>query len=265
MTRMRIRNSTPFAWLFGVCLAACATLAGAELREDLGPVASIIIDDVGYNLPWGERAVDLPGQITYAVLPHTPNARGLARRAYEAGKEVILHAPMENLRGHDLGPGALTQAMTEGELVAELVWGLAAIPYCRGINNHMGSLLTQRSEPMRWIMAELKRQRLYFVDSRTTPDTIAWKMAREYEVPYAMRDVFLDHDRDPEAIGRAFDQLLRLANRQGTALAIGHPYPETVDFLERNLHRLLAEGIRLVPASVLARRTWHVERVLAER
>lgn len=250
--RKRVIRLTSVFW-------TCALALGAGPGQAEAPVAAIIMDDMGYNRPLGQRAANLPGALTYAVLPHTPHAKKLAEQIHRAGKEVILHAPMDNMNGRSLGPGALTDGMNKRELLRQLDWAIASIPHCRGINNHMGSLLTRQSEPMEWIMGELKQRRLFFVDSRTTGKSVAWKVARDHAVPYAKRDVFLDHDRNPEAIAEAFERLIRIAKSRGKVVAIGHPYPETLDFLEANLHRLLAEGIELSPASRLARQNWSRE------
>lgn len=244
-------------------LCAATLMLGSGASQADAPVAAIIMDDMGYNRALGQRAANLPGALTYAVLPHTPHAKQLAEKIHRDGKEVILHAPMDNLKGHNLGPGALTDGMSKRELLNQLDWAIASVPHCRGINNHMGSLLTRQSEPMSWIMDELKQRRLFFVDSKTTGKSIAWKVARDRSVPFAKRDVFLDHERDPDAIARAFDRLIRIAKEHGKAIAIGHPYPETLDFLEANLHRLLAEGIELSPASTLAQRNWSRSRSTA--
>lgn len=239
-------------------LAACLALlqlawgTAPASAADAPPTVTIIIDDLGYNRYWGERVIQLDAPVTCAVLPHSPHSKHLARLAHGVGKEVILHAPMANTRGRPLGPGAMTERMTELELLSKLLWNLAAVPYARGINNHMGSLLTQREEPMRWVMRELKRHDLFFVDSRTTGGSVAPEIALRERVPHAVRDVFLDHERDEEEIGRAFGKTIRIAQERGRAVAIGHPYPETVRYLEANLHRLQELGILVIPASQMA-------------
>ncbi len=247
------RRHAQRAALHGLILLSwlCAAPVAAQ-QEAPAPTVSIIIDDLGYSRYWGERVIQMEADLTCAVLPHSPHSKHLARLANGMGKEVILHAPMANTRGRPLGPGAMTESMTELELLSKLLWNLAAVPYARGINNHMGSLLTQREEPMRWVMRELKRHDLFFVDSRTTGGSVAPQVALHERVPYAVRDVFLDHDRDEEKISQAFANLIRIAKKKGRAVAIGHPYPETVKFLEANLPRLRAEGILVIPASQMA-------------
>lgn len=227
------------------------------------PVISIIIDDMGNHGGWGDAALAIPGAVTYAFLPHTPHADRLARQAHASGKEVMLHLPMQSHVGYPLGPGALTLHMTEAAFRRTLDDDLDAIPHARGINNHMGSLLTRHPGAMAWLMQGMRaRGNLFFIDSRTTLATVAQQLALEYQVPNARRDVFLDNDRHPEAIGRQFTRLLKRARRQGYAIGIGHPYPETSQVLAQRLGELQASGIRLIPVSEMieyqrSRTLWH--------
>jgi polysaccharide deacetylase 2 family uncharacterized protein YibQ len=226
---------------------------------------SIIIDDLGYLKKRDMRAILLPGQITYAFLPHTPHAQELATLAHEMNKEVMLHQPMESIANSKLGPGGLMLNMTHDQFTAQLKSNLEAIPYVAGINNHMGSLLTQHPGHMRWLMQEVRNYNsLYFVDSYTTKTSILQKIADENWVPNLRRNVFLDSDRDPAKIRKHFRRLLKIARKTGIALAIGHPYPETMAVLEEELPKLNNMGIQLIPVSKLLDRdtkrfkTWRV-------
>jgi polysaccharide deacetylase 2 family uncharacterized protein YibQ len=223
-----------------------------EVESEAQPVIAIIIDDVGNKLQAGEEVLALPGPVTLAFLPHTPHAKSLARRAHGVGKEVMLHLPMESHAGNRLGPGALTLHMTEEDFRRSLKESLDSIPHVAGLNNHMGSLLTRHPGAMDWLMSGMQEYgELYFIDSRTTKETVAEQVAREHQVPVARRDVFLDNDRNPAAIERQFRELLRLARRQGYAVGIGHPYEETMELLKQELPRLEAEGVRLIHVSEL--------------
>ncbi len=212
---------------------------------------AIIIDDLGYNLRHGIALARLPGALTLAVLPHSPNGIALAELGHQQGKLIMLHAPMSNLQQLPLDAGGLTDQMTQQEFINTLYQGLDSIPHIQGVNNHMGSYLTQLPEPMSWLMNTLAREQLFFVDSRTSPDSIAWETARNLALPTQKRDVFLDNERSVEAIGSQFDQLLRIAKRRGSAIAIGHPYPETVTFLTEVLPGLAELGVELVPVTAL--------------
>lgn len=222
---------------------------GAQAQR---PVIAIIIDDLG-NRSSDIAAIKLPGAVAGAFLPHTPHTQRLAKLAHAKNKEVLLHAPMQSMYDDKkLGPGSLTLDMTEPEFVKTLQEDLASVPYVQGINNHMGSLLTRHPGHMRWLMQEINRQgNLFFVDSRTTAQSVARMIANENQVPSLTRDVFLDAEDNAAFVEKQFSLLLKIARRQGYALAIGHPYPDTMKVLKKRLQQLDAEQIDLVPVSTL--------------
>ncbi len=241
-----------------IALAALVLLGQVQVGAARGagdaPVAvfAIIIDDLGNNLAEGERTVRLPGPVACAILPQTPYAQRLARYAHNNNKEVILHLPMESVESDALGPGGLDSKMRAFDIIVTLNKDLQTVPLAVGISNHMGSLLTQRRQPMEWLMQAItNRGDLFFVDSRTTPQTIAATVAREVELPHLERDVFLDNDQQLPSISTQFAILLDTAREHGSALALGHPYPETLAFLERKLPDLENSGVRLVTLSKL--------------
>lgn len=246
---MRTRRHA--AWL---ALLPVLLLPGApDAAPPPQPRIALIIDDLGHALPAGLRTLALDAPVTVAILPHTPHATRLARAARESGKEVLLHLPLQAINEADAdGPGTLHLDMGRRELAATLQEALAVVPGASGVNNHRGSLLTRHPGHMSWLMQELKSLGgLYFVDSYTTARSVALDMAREHALPAVRRDVFLDHDPAPEQIHAEFERLKALARQRGQAIAIGHPYPATLDFLETALAGLEAAGIRLVPVSEL--------------
>jgi hypothetical protein len=231
-------------------------LSAACWAEQEPPTLVIIIDDLGYELEPGRRAVELPGKVNLAILPHTPYARTLAQFGQAAGKEILLHAPMSNINAMPLGAGGLTAAMTRQEFRRTLAASIENTPGVRGINNHMGSLLTARREPMEWVMEELAARGLYFVDSRTTSHSVAAAVARDYAIPHLSRHIFLDNELDGTAVHYQFKAALKLAQERGLAIAIGHPHEVTLKYLRRQLPRLERQGFRLALISeVLAERT----------
>lgn len=222
-----------------------------SLAAETAPSATIvlIIDDMGNNLELGLKAIALPGPVNYAFLPHSPHGQVLANKAHRQHKEILLHAPMSNLRSHATGPGTLKPRMNRQQFLTTLHEDLASVPHVRGLNNHMGSLLTQLRQPMSWLMSELKQRQLYFVDSRTSPRSIAASTALSQQLPSLQRDVFLDNNKSFSAIDKQFKRLITLAKNQGLAVAIGHPYPETLEYLQQALPTLAAQGISLSLAS----------------
>ncbi|MGI3129339.1 divergent polysaccharide deacetylase family protein [Halopseudomonas pachastrellae] len=210
------------------------------------PRLAIIIDDVGQSLTVGRRVVALPGPVALAILPQLPHSQTLAEEAATAGKPVMLHLPMENMAGLSIGPGGLTTAMAEGEFRSRLQQSLNAFGPIQGVNNHMGSRLTADRQRMDWLMQVLAERQLFFVDSRTTAQTQAAFAAKAARVPHVSRDIFLDNVRSEAEIDHEFRLVLARARKQGAAVLIGHPYPETLDYLERRLPQLESEGVRLV-------------------
>ncbi|KRT59396.1 divergent polysaccharide deacetylase family protein [endosymbiont of Ridgeia piscesae] len=246
-----------------LALLLCSAVVAAEPEvpaEDDPPLVALIIDDMGNLMQRGERALALPGKVTYSFLPHTPYARQQADQAYRLEREVMLHLPMESLEALPLGEGALLTGMTSQEQAEVLAAAVSSVPHLAGINNHMGSLMTADGVAMQQFMALIRDTGLFFLDSRTTDKTLAEQSAQENLVATGRRDVFLDNLRQPEAIRAQFKRLLALARSQGHAIGIAHPHPETLEVLEALLPELEQQGIRLVPVSQLinqGRSQWH--------
>ncbi|RZF92569.1 divergent polysaccharide deacetylase family protein [Pseudoalteromonas sp. CO302Y] len=225
---------------------------------------AIVIDDIGYH----QRDLDilnLPGQVTFSVLPHTPYAQTFAERASKINKELLLHIPMQALdNSKALGPGALTESMSKSELQATLGHALASLPQVKGVNNHMGSELTQLTEPMKWTMEVLKKRGLYFLDSRTTSQSEAQNAANFYGVANVSRHVFLDNVVTTQQLTQQLEELKVKAEHFNYAIAIAHPYPETVAFLQEALPELEKQGYQLVPLSQLVE-TKYIQLAKAEQ
>lgn len=212
---------------------------------------AIIIDDIGFQKA-DPHLIKLPYALTFAVMPYTPNGVEMAVLAKRLGKEVMLHMPMEAVaQNHLLGKGALRQSMSRTEVEQALTLALKQIPQAVGVNNHMGSLYTTLAEPMDWTMQFMSARGLYFIDSKTTGRSQVGKYTQLHQVKSRSRDVFLDNDKSYKALDKQFNQLIAIAKQHGSAIAIGHPYPETYQYLRKNLHRLKQSGIQLVPASHL--------------
>ena len=222
--------------------------------QDQPPLISIIIDDLGNRYKDGKRAVALPGAITYAILPHLPFSQRLAQQAHALNKEVMLHLPMEAKNGKALGPGGLTQCMNEQQFKQIVHKNFAAFPHIVGFNNHMGSWLTENPRMMRWVMqAAMFRGDIYFIDSRTTSDSVAIQQAHKRGISTAERDIFLDYEENPQTVTKQLNALVNRARKNGSAIAIGHPYKATLDILEQWLPTLASQGIQLVSVSELIR------------
>ena len=231
-------------------LSLVALPALADIPAPL-PQIAIIIDDLGYGLALGERALELPGPVSFAVLPSTPRGKVLAEKAYARGKDVLLHLPLQSATPlENEEPGGLLLDMTRGQFAAMFAEDFDAVPHAIGVNSHRGSLLTRHPGHMAWLMEEiLLRGGLFFVDSYTTHESIALKVAHEAGVPAVKRDVFLDPDNTPGTLEREFTRLKKLARQNGFAVGIGHPFPDTLSMLEDQLPKLSGDGFELISIS----------------
>jgi polysaccharide deacetylase 2 family uncharacterized protein YibQ len=211
---------------------------------------ALIIDDIG-NKRQDAQAFELPSEVTFSILPHKPLSTPFSLRAEQQQREVMLHIPMESLTGRAMGPGGISSDMYPNTIKQSLIDALLTVPNAMGVNNHMGSKLTQLTLPMSVTMEFLQKRGLYFVDSRTTRFSKAEFIAKQKGVLSTKRNVFLDHVVSHEHIDKQFQRLLRLAKKHGQAVGIGHPYPQSMQYLRENLPKLASQGIRLVPLSDL--------------
>lgn len=214
---------------------------------------AIIIDDIGYNPQTGAAAIELPGPLTFAVIPFTPHAESLASMAVNRQKEVMLHMPMEGSLGDRLDTGGITSRQSRYEVKQRIRAAFKSLPQAIGFNNHMGSRLTTDRVALTWIMEEAPADVQFFIDSMTSPRSVAANIAHQHDIPTLRRDVFLDPLPDAHTVARQFERLLLVAKQKGYAIAIGHPYPATLAILAEQLPRLAQHGITLVPASELVR------------
>ena len=241
--------------LIRCCLLTLLILLASGSVATTPPRIAIIIDDLGYRMDAGQRAIELPGPISFAVLPGTPRARALAVLAFESGKEVLLHLPLQ-ARPNDSAqdPLGISLDMSRREFGDTFERALTSVPHAIGVNSHRGSLLTRHPGHMRWLMEEiLARDNMFFIDSFTTHESVALQIASETGINARKRDVFLDPDRAPETVAREFERMKRLAKKRGSVVAIGHPHAATLELLERELPKLAGEGFELVTISVLVK------------
>jgi uncharacterized protein len=215
---------------------------------------AIILDDFGYDRAAADSLLALPFQLTVSVLPHLPLSTEVAEEAFRRGDQVLLHLPMESLGG-DAKPEEieLHVGMTAAQVNEALAGMLDSVPHAVGVNNHQGSRATADSALMQALMPALKQRGLFFIDSRTTGSTVAYDTAARDGVRAASRKVFLDDTPTREAILAQLELAARDAQRDGSAIAIGHPHPATIAALREGIPRLEARGIHLVFASDVVR------------
>ncbi|MBI5968712.1 MAG: divergent polysaccharide deacetylase family protein, partial [Deltaproteobacteria bacterium] len=189
--------------------------------------------------------------MTFAILPNTPHAREAALLAHQNGSEVMLHLPMEPKEGeqYSLEKGTVLTGMRAERVQRILQDDLKQIPHVRGVNNHMGSKATEDPKVMQALMEVLRKEKLYFIDSHTSPRTLGPETARRAGVAHAQNYKFIDYEKDRETIKETIRSAMRKAKREGKAVAIGHPHPLTAQAIKEMILEIEKEGIRLVFAS----------------
>ncbi|HET6452329.1 MAG TPA: divergent polysaccharide deacetylase family protein [Spirochaetia bacterium] len=217
---------------------------------------AIIIDDAGYNLKELDSFLALPIPLTVAVIPNLPNSTESARRVKEAGKDLIVHVPMEPDGGERVEAGAILTDETPEEIRRQLEADFASVPGALGMNNHMGSRATADEAVMRTVLGWLKEQGKLFIDSRTTAATAGPRVAQDLGMPILQRDVFLDDEPTPDQVSSWLSRVAEEALARGTAVAIGHVQNRVVaDILRASEGTLAARGIHFARLSqVLSRR-----------
>jgi polysaccharide deacetylase 2 family uncharacterized protein YibQ len=207
---------------------------------------AVIIDDAGYDLDELAAFLALPGALTIAVLPNLPHSQEAARRVISAGKDLLLHCPMEAEGGENPGPGALATGQDSRELESSLAAAFASVPGAIGMNNHMGSKATADPLLMATVMGWLKLHGKIYVDSRTSAKTVGPREAARAGVPFLERDVFIDAGRSEEEIQSAWAAGIAEAKARGSAVLIGHVQnPAVAAILRGAAATLAAEGVRL--------------------
>jgi polysaccharide deacetylase 2 family uncharacterized protein YibQ len=221
------------------------------LKTALHPKIAIVIDDLGGEKKISQELLrwDLP--ITFSILPFTPYSKTLAGEAHRKGKEVILHLPMEPHGYPQIRPGegVLLEQMDEASFLRQLSRDIEAVPHIKGVSNHMGSRLMEDPEKMKIVFSELKRRGLFFLDSRTTPQTIGLQVAQSVGLKAMERSIFIDNSSTEEDIKQQLEQLIQLSLSKGKAIGIGHPHPSTLKFLKEMIPKMKEKGIDVVPLS----------------
>lgn len=212
---------------------------------------ALVIDDVGYRASDSDL-LNLPNAVTLSILPHTPYGKLIAEKASISGREIMLHLPMENTAGIKHEPGTILSSMSQQQIENNIQAAFLDLPFVAGVNNHMGSKLTKLAEPMGTIMSVLKKHQVYFLDSRTTPSSKAYQVAKAHGVKAYRRHIFLDHQKDPKQIKAQLNKALRLASEFDYIIAIGHPYPETIQVLTEFFKTQQGKALQLKKVSELA-------------
>ena len=198
------------------------------------PLVAIVIDDMGYRQNTGKAFIALDLPLSFAFLPFTPFSEELQQEAQARGRDILLHLPLEPLDAKaNPGRGSLTTTMTPEAMKSIFHDDLQTVPKAIGINNHMGSRFTADPQAMRTLLTMVRTRGLFFLDSVTAANSVAYDLAHEMGVKTERRTVFLDNDQNPEKIRAQLDLLVKLAGEHGQAIGIGHPYPATLEAIRQ--------------------------------
>ena len=217
-----------------------------EKKTPIRGIIAIIIDDFGYrNDHISNGFLELPAKLTYAIIPGHDHSQLFSKKAYDAGYEIIVHLPMENI-GKTYGEEeyVLMSYFQDDEIKSRINNAFDNLPEAIGLNNHQGSRGTADSRVMTLLAGVIKDKKKFFIDSRTTSNSLANSTMRRYNVPTNQRDVFLDNDLDEEKIKTQLYKLADVSERKGIAIGIGHVKPQTLNVLKNEIPVLKQKGFR---------------------
>ncbi|MDQ6978758.1 MAG: divergent polysaccharide deacetylase family protein [Mariprofundaceae bacterium] len=213
---------------------------------------ALVMDDVGYGMDAVDTALGLPAPLTFSILPDAPDAVAAANKAYHAGHIIMLHMPMEpkdpDIADKMMGKTGLTATMNEAQMQRMMEKTLRRIPHVSGVSNHMGSMLTEQADAMRWLMKINRDHGLFFLDSLTTAQSVGRVQAAKAGLVWGSRRFFLDNDRSEQALARMWKTILKRAAKKGGCIVIFHANPKSLAFLQAHIHE--ADGL-LVPLTAL--------------
>lgn len=214
---------------------------------------AIIIDDVGLNNSFIKELTSFNKPLTVSLLPYGISSKHQAESLKNAGMEIMVHVPMMPHVPAALAPVTLSPEMDKTEVQKELTEMLDRFSGAGmvGVNNHMGSLFTEKSEPMNYVMEVLHKRGMYFLDSKTTAKSVCQQAAQKYGVPFIARDVFLDNENNYNYIMGQLSQAEKIARKKGYAVVIGHPRAQTLKAVRDWVETAGDKDFELVHLSVL--------------
>lgn len=219
------------------------------------PMIAIVIDDMGVDRRRSKHMwEDVQGPLTLSFMTYANDLDAQTRAARAQGHEMMLHMSMEPSNSTiDAGPNVLITGMEDEELSKLTNWGLDRFQGFVGVNNHMGSRFTENGPAMKVVLAEIQKRGLLFLDSRTSPNSVAGKVSKDLGLPTLVRNVFIDNDNEIDKVLKQMDEVERLARKRGVVIAIGHPREATIEVLKTWVPEALSRGLAIVPISAVMR------------
>ena len=247
--KLLIKSAVKNFIIFSTALYTSISLAQNKL--------AIVIDDVGYHLKEDAAIFAMPREISVAIIPAAPHARARNQEAKFQGRDILIHMPMQPVSAVKIEDGGLHLGMSSAQVNDRVNTAKNIVNYAIGMNNHMGSAATADPQLMTYLMTALKEKHLFFLDSRTIGKSVAGKIAKEQGVRSLDRHIFLDDSNELADVQHQFQAAIQYARKHGTAIAIGHPRPNTIAVLQSGINNL-PEDIQLVGIGNL----WRNEKVI---
>ncbi len=224
----------------------------APAKKTAPPKIAIVLDDFGYGTANLQEFFSIGEPLTLSILPGEAYSREVAEAAAEKGYEAILHLPMEAMNPNIASePRTIKTSMSKDEITADINWAISTVPGIKGVSNHMGSKATADINVMRTTLGLLKKKGLYFLDSRSTAESVCKQAASDIGVKFAQRDVFLDNESDINYIKNQLLSAKHIAEKHGSAIAIGHDRKNTAKALKEVMPEFAREGVEFVYLSEL--------------
>jgi len=222
------------------------------ISKDRLPKISIIIDDMGYGRDIEKEILKLSSSLTISVLPRQKNSQKIAEMAHSSGFEILMHQPLESKNAQrNTIQGLIREEMNKDQIKSTFMQNLKTVPYAVGINNHEGSKGMEQENTLSTLLDAIKKEKMFFVDSLTTPNSLAEQIATSKQLRYLERNLFLDNKKDEKYIAEQIDELISQALSNGQAIGIAHPNQATLNALKKSLPKIEAEGVKIVPVSQL--------------
>ena len=247
--KLLIKSAVKIFIIFSTALYTSISLAQNKL--------AIVIVDIGYHLKEDSAIFAMPREISVAIIPAAPHARARNQEAKSQGRDILIHMPMQPMSAVKIEDGGLHLGMSATQVNNRVDTAKNIVNYAIGMNNHMGSAATADPQLMTYLMTALQEKHLFFLDSLTIGKSVAGKIAKEQGVRSLDRHIFLDDSNELADVQHQFQAAIQYARKHGTAIAIGHPRPNTIAVLQAGINNL-PEDIQLVGIGNL----WRNEKVI---
>jgi len=266
LTRKRFKKSNILLLLLSIIVVVQAVLIirlwpkKEKVKPARFPVIpknkiAIVIDDWGYNRRNLNFIREIKVPLTVSILPQLNYSKRIAVVARKNSKEVIIHLPLEPHKSRRVGleKGVILTGMSEEKIIEIFKKALKGIPYSKGVSNHMGSKATEDRRVMKILFKQFKKNKLYFLDSLVTSDSVCEDLAKDMKLRFSKRDIFLDNELNADYIKNQLDKLIARAKQDGEAIGIGHDRSVTLRVIKDSISEIEKQGIEFVFVSDLVR------------